>query len=359
MKRNLKLCVILAALMAGTQLTIAQNTVCNPCNLAYRFALETDDENQLSYREAADCTMLVFKGEYYLFASKCGGYFHSTDMLTWDLITTDDLPIEGYAPTAEEMDGKVYFTYSTGTDEIYVTDDPKTGKWEKVEGTDSPGYLADPMLLYDEGHMYIFYGSSGDPNDYIQGRELDTTTFAPVGDIAYLFNCNMEENGWEVPGDYNGSKSEYPWLEGAWVNKYNGKYYLQYSSPSTSQKSYNDAVYVADSPLGPYSLQRHNPFAYRPEGYVAGAGHGSTFQDINGNYWHICTATISVRHIWERRLSLYPVFFDADGEMYAYTGFGDYPMIIARPPRILAGGTVNGLDAALLRQTCGSIIGNG
>ena len=38
-----------------------------------------------SRREAADPTMVVYKGEYYLFASKSGGYFHSTDLITLGL----------------------------------------------------------------------------------------------------------------------------------------------------------------------------------------------------------------------------------------------------------------------------------
>src|SRR5215831_13110451 len=64
-------------------------TLCNPLNLSYRFCLDTP-----SRREAADPTMILFKDEYYLFASKSGGYFHSTDLIHWDLITTKDLPLE-------------------------------------------------------------------------------------------------------------------------------------------------------------------------------------------------------------------------------------------------------------------------
>jgi hypothetical protein len=112
------------------------------------------------------------------------------------------------------------------------------------------------------------------------------------------------------------------------MNKYKGKYYFQYASPGTEFKSYNDAVYVSDKPLGPFTIANHNPFAYKPEGFATGAGHGSTFADIYGNYWHIGTVTISLREGFERRLSLFPAFFDSDGEMYAYTGFGDYPMIM-------------------------------
>ncbi len=320
----------LSALLVLTALCHGQEAVsfCNPCNLPYRFCLRTDDTHQASYREAADPTMVLYKGEYYLFASKCGGYFHSTDLVNWQLIKSDDLPIEGYAPTVEEMNGRLYFTYSLGTREIYTTDDPLGGNWERVESGGTEDSFADPMLFFDKGRMFLYYGSSGDPESYIQGMELDTETLAPIGSAVPLLKCRKETNGWEVAGDYNERKDVNPWLEGAWVNEHEGRYYLQYSSPGTEAKAYNDAVYVSDNPLGPYSLQRSNPFAYRPEGFMAGAGHGSTFKDKYGNYWRICTGTISRRHMFERRLALYPVFFDEDGEMYAYTAFGDWPMLL-------------------------------
>ena len=104
--------------------------------------------------------MIKFKDEYYLFLSKSGGYFHSTDLIHWNLITTDDLPIEKYAPTVMEMNGEIYFTASIATNKIYKSRDPKSGKWELV--TDQfPYILADPMLFYDSDNdkVYLYYGS--------------------------------------------------------------------------------------------------------------------------------------------------------------------------------------------------------
>jgi xylan 1,4-beta-xylosidase len=135
-------------------------------------------------------------------------------------------------------------------------------------------------------------------------------------------------NGWEVPGDYNTRRGQKPWIEGSWMNKINGKYYLQYAGPGTEYKSYCDGVYVSENPLGPFSLQKHNPFAYKPEGFAAGAGHGSTFTDRYGNLWHIGTMTISQKHIFERRLGLFPAFVDADGIFYCTTKYGDYPFVV-------------------------------
>lgn len=306
-------------LAGGRKTSQAVQTFCNPLNLPYRYSLDG------GYREAADPTLVNYKGEYYLFASKCGTYFHSTDLLNWTPVDSN-LPVEGYAPTVIEMNGKLYFTHSVGTTKIYVTDNPKSGRWTLVESGGTISDQNDPMLLYTKGKMYLYWGSSGDPDAYLCGQQIDTTTLRPVGEEAKLMKCRKDVLGWEVPGDYNDNKAANPWLEGVWVTPYNNRYYLQYSAPGTEMKSYCDAVYIGENPLGPYSVQRHNPFCYRPEGFIASAGHGSTFQDNYGNWWHITTGTISRRHMFERRLVLYPVFFDSDGQMWAYTGFGDWPM---------------------------------
>ena len=69
--------------------------------------------------------------------------------------------------------------------------------------------------------------------------------------------------------------------------KHNGKYYFQYGATGTEFKVYADGVYVSDSTLGPFVYQKHNPMCYKPGGYVQGAGHGGTFCDVKGNYWHV------------------------------------------------------------------------
>ena len=226
-----------------------------------------------------------------------------------------------------EMNGEIYFTASIATNKIYKSRDPKSGKWELV--TDQfPYILADPMLFYDSDNdkVYLYYGSGAATP--MMGMELDKNSFMPKGEATPLFYSNAEKYGWEVSGDYNTNYKHTSWLEGAWMNKYKGKYYLQYAVPGTEFKSYSNGVYVSEHPLGPFTLLRHNPFSYKPEGFVNGIGHGSTFHDIHGNYWNIGTSTISKRHMFERRVSLYPVFFDKDGDAYAYTAWGDYPMIV-------------------------------
>jgi xylan 1,4-beta-xylosidase len=297
----------------------APATICNPLNLSYRYCLDAP-----SRREAADPTMVVYKGEYYLFASKSGGYFHSTDLIQWDLIATNDLPLEDYAPTAMVMNDTLYFMASKTSPplSIYKTADPKSGKW-KIATSTFPIAMIDPDLFVDDdGRLFFYYGCSN--VNPIYGVELDPKTFNPKGAPTALFNSKKQVYGWERKGDYN-NQGENPWIEGAWMTKDNGKYYLQYAGPGTEFKSYSDGVYVSDKPLGPFTVAPHNPASYKPEGFVAGAGHSSTFQDKYGNYWHISTMTISQKHMFERRLGLFPTFFDKDDALYVYTAFGDFP----------------------------------
>ncbi|MHA3788810.1 family 43 glycosylhydrolase [Flavobacterium hauense] len=307
------------------QLTYAQEkavTICNPLNLNYRFCPDAP-----SRREAADPVIVTFKNEYYLFASKSGGYWHSKDLANWDFITTPDLPFEDYAPAAVVMGDAIYFMASTEKtpSKIYRSANPKSGQWQ-VALEAFPIKMTDPDLFADDnGKLYLYYGCSNINPIYVV--ELDPKTFMPLGEPVACLNENTAQNGWERPGDTNKSK-EKPWTEGAWMTKFNGKYYLQYSTPGTEYRSYCDGIYVAENPLGPFRLMENNPFSYRPGGFVTGTGHSATFQDKYGNYWHITTATLSVKHNFERRLSLFPAFLKGTDKAYTYTGFGDYPMEI-------------------------------
>lgn len=300
-------------------------TVCNPMNLSYRFRPET---NEVSRREAADPTIIRFKDDYWLFASKSGGYWYSSDLTDWTFVETNEIPTEEYAPCAVVLNDTVFFLASSRSKStIYKSADPKSGKWQiACAELDQPVW--DPsFLLDDDGKLYLYHGCSNETP--IWGVELDVkNNFSFVGEATELISAHPKKYGWEVPGDYNDQKETAPWIEGAWMNKYNGTYYLQYAGPGTQYKSYSDGVYTSENPLGPFKLQDVNPFAYKPEGFAAGAGHGSTFDDKFGNIWHIGTITISQKHMFERRLGLYPTFIDEAGALYANTRFGDYPMII-------------------------------
>jgi len=312
--------VLIITSAAGSFLDAGTKMYCNPLNISYRFCLD-----QPSRREAADPTVILYKDNYYLFASKSGGYWYSNDLNNWNFVTTTDLPLENYAPTAITLGDWVYF-FCSNSNTIYRSNNPMSGKWE-VFNSSFPISTTDPALFVDsDGKVYFYYGCSNDSP--IQAIELDVNNkLNPKGSPVDCFIGNPAEHGWEQPGDYN-NKTGNPWVEGAWMNKYNGRYYLQYAGPGTEYKSYGDGVYVSENPLGPFTYATNNPFSSKPEGFIAGAGHGSTFEDKYGNWWHIATMSVSVKHMFERRLGLFPAGFDKEGNLYTRTDFGDYPILI-------------------------------
>jgi xylan 1,4-beta-xylosidase len=297
-----------------------QTTICNPLNLSYRF-----QPAKPSRREAADPAMILFRGKYFLFASKSGGYWVSDNLIDWKFITSNDLPWEDYAPAIVAIKDTLYFlatNWGNNSKSLYKSGDPLSGRWQVAVKTFGKT-MSDPDLFLDnDGRLYFYYGTSN--RTPIYGVELNPKTFDLIGQPVECLNSDTANHGWERPGDYN-TKNQRPYVEGAWMTKHDGKYYLQYAVPGTEFKSYADGLYVASSPLGPFKEADNNPFSYKPEGFIDGAGHSSTFQDKFGNYWHVSTMTISVKQVFERRIGLFPAFFDKDGIFYTYTGLGDFP----------------------------------
>lgn len=56
-----------------------------------------------------------------------------------------------------------------------------------------------------------------------------------------------------------------------------------------------------------------------------GAGHGSTVLGPQERFWHFASMALSSNVNWERRLCMFPLYFDQDDLMWADTYFGDYP----------------------------------
>ena len=298
-----------------------KKTFCNPVNLNYRFQFSP----RISYREAADPSMIRYKDKFILFVSHSGGYWYSDDMLAWNYLPVKTLPIEDYAPDAIAINDTVYYTASAGVRKpIYYTTDPFRDDWKPLQDT-LPFAVWDPHFFQDDdGQRYLYWGCSN--TDPIYGVRLNSKMQA-VTEPEVFIKHNPDKYGWEIPGEQHELERS-GWNEGAWMTKYNNRYYLQYSAPGTEFKTYADGMYISDSPLGPFEYENYSPYSYKPGGFAGGAGHSSTFQDKYGNYWHVSTMSISIRHMFERRLGIYPAAFDRDGVLRTFTVFGDYPTIL-------------------------------
>jgi hypothetical protein len=320
----MKRILIFLSLIGFLQCSYSQKkevTFCNPINLNYRF----QQTSRLAFREAADPVITIYKGKYFLYASHSGGYWYSDDMLHWDFLPVKSLPIEDYAPDVITLNDTTYYMGSSMIKKnIYYTLNPFEDNWKPMEKT-LPFPVWDPHFFRDDdGKVYLYWGCS----DKVPIKVVELSRkMQPKTEPITVITHNPAEHGWENPGELN-EKAKNGYNEGAWMTKYNNKYYLQYASPGTEFKTYADGVYKSDSPAGPFNYEPSSPFSYKPEGFIAGAGHSSTFQDKYGNFWHVSSMSISIRHMFERRLGLFPASFDKDGVLRTFTSFGDYPTIM-------------------------------
>lgn len=321
--------------LLGTQFLFSQQkTFCNPINIDYGYTPFDVFSTQGKHRATADPVIVNFKDDLFLFSTNQEGYWHSDDMLHWNFVSRKFLRDDKYthdlnAPAVWAMKDTLYVYGSTWESDfpIWKSTNPKKDDWKIAVDTLKVGAW-DPAFHYDEDQdkLYLYWGSS---NEWpLLGTEINTKTMQSEGYVKPIIKLKPEDHGWERFGEYNDNVFLQPFIEGAWVTKHNGKYYMQYGAPATEFSGYADGVYVSKNPLEGYEYQKHNPFSYKPGGFARGAGHGSTFQDKHGNYWHVSTIFISVKNNFERRLGIWPAGFDKDDVLYSNTAYGDYPTLL-------------------------------
>ena len=316
----------------------ADSTFCNPLNLEYCFT-----PYGWNGREAADPVVALHNGDYYLSASKSGGYWWSRDLIHWNLVPVDEnydyvhhtrkptenetaLPVWGYDPALAVMGGELI--HSQQLDAFYRLLDPKEGTFEKIRDR-LPIQNDHWMFVDDDGRVYVYavgfeprgiYAYELDPEDrlkILRGPEPCLLVDGVQPDKHGLFRVGPTPEDARQIGRLTG--------EGAQMTRRNGRYYLQVSLSGTEDPRYRDGAFVSDSPWGPFTYAEDNPVSYRPTGFVHGAGNTGVFADKNGEDWRVVTSCVCVKHIFERRVSLFTAGVDADGGMYTDTYLGDLP----------------------------------
>ena len=335
-----------------------QRTYVNPVDVDYRYNFEQVND-QISYRTGADPVIVRHDGAYYLFMTLADGYWRSTNLVDWTFIRPTLWPVESIvAPAAISSGGRLILMPAfTAPYAILASRDPAHGVMEFLtrrtpelpgalygageaklrawhRGDPQPEHVQpgpwDPALFEDDdGRWYLYWGSS---NVFpLYGIELDlrdaesTQRIGYVGKPRALIALEPKRHGWERFGPDHADEWQPTYIEGAWMTKHGGRYYLQYAAPGTEYNVYATGTYVSDNPLGPFEYAPYNPVGYKPGGFVHGAGHGNTFQDEYGNWWN--TGTPWIGHNWnfERRIALFPAAFSDDGQMSVDTRFADFP----------------------------------
>lgn len=182
-----------------------------------------------------------------------------------------------WAPDAAYKNG-IYYLYFPARDKDGIfrlgvaTSDSPVGPFKPEPDYISGSYSIDPAVLVDDDdRAYIYYGG-------LWGGQLEkwkTGEYNPTGgelDGNYDFNCDavgpmfaelnedmltfktepknlviLDENGEPLKA----TDEERRYFEGPWMHKYNGKYYLSYSTGTTHYIVYA----TADTPDGPFTYQ--------------------------------------------------------------------------------------------------------
>ena len=262
-----------------------------------------------------DVSIIEDGGKYYM-ACTGGGIWVSDDLFNWE---HHQVEVEGGIPVAPDIakfNGKYYMTGNT--EHVRVADNI-LGPYKDLGVFHNTGTVADgwnrgfdcKIFVDDDNQPYLFwpgYGISGifgvrlDPNDMTRFAEKPT----------HLMSFNPMHI-WEHYGDAN-EYSTVAWIEGPWVIKRNGIYYLEYSASGTQWKSYAQGYYTAPTPLGPYTYAPNNPLTRHTEGLVTGTGHGSIIKGPDGEWWQFYTIVLSTP-TGGRRIGMDRITFDEAGFM--------------------------------------------
>lgn len=204
--------------------------------------------------------------------------------------------------------------------------------WKGVSnGTPWNGAFDVDMFLDDDGKPYLYYPARSTDGIYVAPlKPDDLTQFAAAPKHLFGFQPSHQWERWGEANEY----SHEAWIEGPFMFKRNGIYYLEYSGSGTQWLSYATGVYTARSPLGPFTYAPGNPILRKTTGIVTGPGHGSAVQGPDGNWWQFYTIVTS-NPPGGRRLGMDPIGFDANGNMSVHATETPQwgPGVVANPAR--------------------------
>jgi glycoside/pentoside/hexuronide:cation symporter, GPH family len=315
----------------------------------------------VTHMYTADPSAHVFEGRLYIYPSHDidagapfddeGGHFGMEDyhVLRMDrpdgevtdcgrVLHVRDVPWakqQMWAPDAACRDGRYYLYFPAKDPEgifrigVAVAERPEgpfTAEPEAMAGT----YSIDPAVYEDEdGEHYLYFGGiwGGQLQKYRDNR-YDTKNEEPVGDAPALgprvgrLDASMtrlaeptrevlilDEHGAPLRADDHDRR----FFEGTWLHKYQGRYYLSYSTGNTHLLCYA----VGDSPYGPFT---YAGVILTP--VVGWTTHHSIcqFQGQWYLFYHDALLSGGVTHL--RSIKCTPLHMEADGSIRTIDPYG-------------------------------------
>ncbi|WP_420458954.1 family 43 glycosylhydrolase [Neolewinella sp.] len=283
----------------------------------------------LPHYESADPQIAFVNNRYYLYPTDNTrpdpgfSVWSSDDLKDWrnegNILSLSTVPFASgrpWAPGFAQRNGRYYFYFSADDRIGVAVSDTPTGEYKEVLGKPLVTYEADlstidPMaFIDDDGKAYLYWGAvpglfRRDSADVIINslmvRELNDDMVTPEGPTIYTVRA-LDEH-----------------IEGTYVFKRHGTYYLMYSAgnfnaPADSPHAYRVEYATADSPLGPFNRAANNPVLASNVGdSIVGPGHNSILHIPGTDEWYIVYHAHRGGAEVRRQVFINRMEFDADG----------------------------------------------
>ena len=258
----------------------------------------------------------------------------SEDLVTWvpmeHALERPPLPRsqsnQFWAPEVARSGGRFFMYYSTGFGDTnhhlrLATSDTPEGPYRDDDRVLTPNepFAIDPHPFRDDdGTWYLYYA-----RDFLDGERAGTALVVDrlvemrtlAGSPRTVLRASADWQLFRRARSMYGGVYDWHTLEGPFVRKREGRYFLFYSGGAWTEENYGVSYAVADSPLGPFTepaAATDGPAILRTvPGRVIGPGHCSVTTGPDGADW-------LVYHGWDperkaRRMCIDRLEWTADG----------------------------------------------
>lgn len=254
-----------------------------------------------------DPSMLVDGDDYYMVHSSFDYYpglliWHSKDLLNWEPVVNALHQYVGsvWAPDLVKYGNKYYIYFPANNTNYVIFADRITGPWSapidlKIGNID-PGHAVDA-----KGKRYLYFSSGG----YVP---LLADGLSVQGKETHAYD------GWTIPRSWT---IECFCLEGPKITKHGDYYYLTVAEGGTAGPATGHMIISArsKSPLGPWENSPYNPVirvTSAAENWWS-KGHGTPFQDAQGNWWIVFHAYENGHYNMGRQTMIQAIEWTPDG----------------------------------------------
>jgi beta-xylosidase len=277
----------------------------------------------------ADPFVLAVDGAYYAYGTgsvvrdRAFEVLRSPDLVHWETVggalerLAEPWATDYWAPEVAQDGDRFYMYYSVGEDDkghlirVAVADRPEGPfRDQGLVLTPDERFAIDPHPFRDEdGQWYLFYA-----HDVLEGDRVGTTVAVDrlidmtrlAGEPRTLLRASDDWQIFKRGREMYGKVYDWHTLEGPFVRRRDGRYYLIYSGGAWEEPSYGLSYAVSDHPMGPYREPITGPAILRtvPDA-ILGPGHASVVTGPDGEDWlayHAWDAERTARRFWLDRL---------------------------------------------------------